>query len=188
MIIIFCLKINKVITLYRKSGYINLILALKIINECNYDKSLGEDYYMSDLIFCGLIILKTKLKKDVKQVIQQLKNLNCDIILSTGDNIYNSVTVSYESGITSKKNIYVFDLNKITQKITVINFNEITNDELIKYNNNLNNNIDKIPNINLKSKLASTKLKSSLRMNLISNKLEKLNTILIKEGFSTPKL
>ena len=180
--------INKVITLYRKSGYINLILALKIINECNYDKSLGEDYYMSDLIFCGLIILKTKLKKDVKQVIQQLKNLNCDIILSTGDNIYNSVTVSYESGITSKKNIYVFDLNKITQKITVINFNEITNDELIKYNNNLNNNIDKSPNINLKSKLASTKLKSSLRMNLISNKLEKLNTILIKEGFSTPKL
>ena len=172
--------INKIITLYRKSGYINLILALKIINECNYDKSLGEDYYMSDLIFCGIIILKNKLKKGVKQVIQQLQNLNCDIILNTGDNIYNSVTVSYESGITSKKNIYVFDLNKITQKITLINFNEIANDELIKYNKNINKNI--------KSRMTSTKLISSHRMKIISSKLEKSNTLIAKEGFSTPKI
>lgn len=179
--------INKVINLYRKSGYISLILALKIINECNYDKSLGEDYYMSDLIFCGIITLKNKLKKDVKQVIQQLKNLNCDIILNTGDNLYNSVTVSYESGITSKKNIYVFDLNKISQKITLINFNEILNDELLKYNNNINNN-DKVQIIKIKSKLTSTKLMSSHKMKLISNKLEKLNTILVKDGISTPKL
>jgi magnesium-transporting ATPase (P-type) len=180
--------INKVITLYRKSGYINLILALKIINESNYDKSLGEDYYMSDLIFCGIIILKNKLKKDVKQVIQQLKNLNCDIILNTGDNIYNSVTVSYESGITSKKNIYVFDLNKITQKITLINFNEISKDEIIKYNINLNKNIDKSPNTKLKPKMTSTKLISH-KMKFISKKLEKLNTLLVKEeGFSTPQL
>lgn len=178
--------INKIITLYRKSGYINLILALKIINECSYDRTLGEDYYMSDLIFCGIIILKNKLKKDVKQVIQQLKNLNCDIILSTGDNIYNSITVSYESGITSKKNIYVFDLNNMTQKITLINFNEISNDELSKYNNR-NNNIDKMPITPLK-KLISSKITSSHKIKLISNKLEKLNTILIKERKDSPKL
>ena len=198
--------INKIITLYRKNGYINLILALKIINECNYDKSLGEDYYMSDLIFCGIIILKNKLKKDVKQVIQQLKNMNCDIILSTGDNIYNSVTVSYESGITSKKNIYVFDLNKMTQKITLINFNEITNEELLKYNSNINNNLYSSININnniynsinythekwpitkVKSKLTSSKLISSHKMKHISNKLDKLSAIFVKEGTSTPKL
>jgi magnesium-transporting ATPase (P-type) len=121
--------INKILSLYRKSGFINLVLASKKINEY---KTYGEEYYMCDLIFCGIIVLQNKLKKDVKKVIQQLQNLNCDIILNTGDNIYNSLSVSYESGIISKKNIYVFDLNKTTGKITVDNLSEISKRENFK--------------------------------------------------------
>ena len=113
-------EIDKIIISFRKRGFINLILAAKIISENNYDKSMGEDYYLSDLIFCGIIVLRNKLKKDVKQVIQRLQNLNCDLILNTGDNIYNTLAIGYECGLVSKKNIFVFDLNKISQKITLI--------------------------------------------------------------------
>ena len=99
--------IYKIISLYRSYGYINIILASKIINGFNSDKSLSEEHYMSNLIFSGIILLKNKLKKDVKNVIERLKKLNCDLILNTGDNIHNSLPVSYESGLTSKK-IYMY--------------------------------------------------------------------------------
>ena len=170
-------EINKIIASYRKNGFINIILASKIINEYNYDKSLGEDYYMSDLIFCGIIVLKNKLKKDVKQVIQRLKNLNCDLILNTGDNIYNSLTISYESGLVSSKNIFVFDLNKFNKKITVSEFNEILKFEPMK----VNNNIDKISSKNYKNKQSNIKGISSRKINIISNKFEKTNSYLGKE-------
>ncbi len=169
--------INKILALYRKNGCINLVLASKVISEFNYNKSNGEDYYMCDLIFCGIIILKNKLKKDVKQVIQQLQHLNCDLILNTGDNIYNSLTVSYESGIISKKNIYVFDLNKSTGKITIDDFSESSKSEPKKsiYN------IDKISSNNLQKKTTNVKIHASRKGNLCNNKLEKINSILGKE-------
>ena len=172
--------INKIIALYRKSGYINLILASKIINKYNYDKSNKEDYYMCDLIFCGIIILKNKLKKDVKQAIRQLNKLNCDLILNTGDNIYNSLTVSYESGIISKKNIYVFDLNKMTRKIIVSDLSEISKNESTKTINY--NIIDKISSNNLRKKTTTNnKIFSSRKMNIFLNKLEKINSMLGKD-------
>ena len=161
-------NINKIIASYRKSGYINLILATKIINEYNYDKNMGEDYYMSNLVFCGIIVLKNKLKKEVKQVIQQLKNLNCELILNTGDNIYNSLTASYESGIISSKNVFVFDLNKITKKIIFTEFNEFLKNIPTKGNNY----DDKIFSNNNKKK-ANIRMFSSRKNNILSNKFTK---------------
>ena len=177
--------INKILSLYRKSGFINLVLASKKINEYNYDKTYGEEYYMCDLIFCGIIVLRNKLKKDVKKVIQQLQNLNCDIILNTGDNIYNSLSVSYESGIISKKNIYVFDLNKTTGKITVDDLSELSKREnfsniysLDKTSTNTNNVLKKQTN---------TKMTSSRKLNIFINKLEKMNLFLGKNKNNNSK-
>ena len=160
--------ITKIITLYRKNGYINLILAAKTISK--FDKSLEEKSYMNNLIFCGIVILKNKLKKEAKQVINQLKNLNCDLILNTGDNVYNALTISYESGITSKKNIYVFDLDN-NQQITFFNFTKFKNDEQL---NTLEKNSKGSGN-----KLKSNKdIYSSNKIELFVNKLEKINSFL----------
>ena len=169
--------INKILSSYRNSGYINLVLASKIISEYNYDNTCEEEYYMCDLIFCGIIVLNNKLKKDVKQVIQQLQNLDCDIIINTGDNVYNSLTVSYESGIISNKNIYVFDLNKTTGKITIDDLTEISKGE------NKKNifSLDKISSNNLLKKQVKIKLPSSRKMKIDTKKFEKMNSILGKE-------
>ena len=172
-------NINKIISSSRKNGYINLILASKIISEYYYDKTIGEDFYMFNLNFCGIIILKNKLKKNIKQVIQQLKNLKCDLILNTGDNIYNSLAASYESGLTSSKNIYVFDLNKVTKKITVTDFNDILRNLPVKSNSS---NIDKVSSNNYRKKKTNMRMISSRKNNFLSNKLEKMNSNLGKEN------
>ena len=172
--------INKTISLYRKNGYINLILASKVINEYNFDISLGEDYYMSNLLFCGIILVKSRLKKDVKKVIQQLKNIDCDLILNTGDNIYNSLTVSYDSGIITNKNAFVFDLNKKTKKITVCDFNDIfLGNEPIKTSVN---SIDKVSSKRIIKKEPNIRMFSSKKMNRIANKLDIMNSLLDKES------
>ena len=172
-------NINKIIASSRKNGYINLILAYKIINEYNYDKAMGEDFYMFNLYFCGIIILKNKLKKNIKLVIQQLKNIECDLILNTGDNIYNSLSACYESGITSCKNIYVFDLNKISKKITVNDFNDILRNIPAKTNNN---NLDKVSSNIYRKKKTNMRMISSRKNNFFSNKLEKINSNIGKEN------
>ena len=122
---------------------------------------------MFNLNFCGIIILKNKLKKNIKQVIQQLKNLKCDLILNTGDNIYNSLAASYESGLTSSKNIYVFDLNKVTKKITVTDFNDILRNLPVKSNSS---NIDKVSSNNYRKKKTNMRMISSRKNNFLSNK------------------
>ena len=100
--------IYRIINYYRKNGFINLILAGKELDSKEDEILMTEDQYKDDLIFYGLIILKNKLKKETKPVIQELKKLNCDLILNTGDNIYNSLAVGYESGkvVSSQKKIY----------------------------------------------------------------------------------
>ena len=116
---------SKIISYYRRSGYDFIVLASKVINKLEYNESFDEEYYMNNLLFCGIITLKNKLKKDAKQAIQKLKNLNCDLIISTGDSIYNALSVGYDSGIISNKNVYVFDFNKINKKIILSNFTEL---------------------------------------------------------------
>ena len=179
--------IYRIINFYRKNGFINLILAGKELGSREDEQFLPEEYYKDDLIFYGLIILKNRLKKDVKPVIKQLKKLNCDIILNTGDNIYNSLAVGYESGIINEKNIFHIDINKITKKLIISSFNDITKNDL---KSNLSEkstlrNLDKISN--LKSKLQNYRQFSTRKIgDLLITKTMK-NLTKEKSEFNTSK-
>ena len=141
--------IYRIINFYRKNGFINLILAGKELDSKEEEQLLNEESYKDDLIFYGLITLKNKLKKEAKPVIKQLKKLNCDIILNTGDNIYNSLAVGYESGIINEKNIFHIDINKITKKLVINTFNDLTKNDIksLKDDKSTNRNIDKLSNL-----------------------------------------
>ena len=165
--------ICRVINFYRKNGFINLVMAGKALDYAKEDEQLqSEEYYKYDLTFYGLIILKNKLKKDVKPVIEQLKKLNCDLILNTGDNIYNSLAVGYESGIVTEKKIFHIDYNKLKNKLTISTFNELTKNEKLKIDKVSVKNSDKISNI--KNKIQNFQQISSRKISdIIAKKLFK---------------
>ena len=123
--------IYPIINFYRKNGFINLILAGKELDSKEEEQLLNEDNYKGNLIFYGMITLKNKLKEEVKPVIKQLKKLNCDIILNTGDNIYNSLAVGFESGIINENKLFHIDINKTTKKLVINTFHDLTNNDII---------------------------------------------------------
>ena len=163
--------IYRIINYYRKNGFIILILAGKELESKEDEVLLTEDQYKDDLIFYGMIILKNKLKKETKPVIQELKKLNCDLILNTGDNIYNSLAVGYESGIITEKNIFHININKFTKKLMISSFNDFYKNELIKNDKITIRNNDKISF--MKNKAQNYKQFSSSRKinEILSNKL-----------------
>ena len=116
----------------------------------------------------------------MKPVIEELKKLNCDLILNTGDNIYNSLAVGFESGIINEKNIFHIDLNKVTKKLIITTFNDLCREK----NENMKNdkmtmrNIDKFSTMKNKvQNLITTKkiggyLKSKIMKNNSREKTE----------------
>ena len=174
--------IYRVINYYRKNGFINLILAGKELESKEDEILLTEDQYKDDLIFYGIIILKNKLKKETKPVIQELKKLNCDLILNTGDNIYNSLAVGYESGIITEKNIFHININKFSQKLMISSFNDFYKNEIIKNDKLTLKNNDKIsfmknkPN-NLKQ-FSTRKISDLLLAHKIFPKIKREKTII----------
>ena len=173
--------IYRVINYYRKNGFINLILAGKELESKEDEILLTEDQYKDDLIFYGIIILKNKLKKETKPVIQELKKLNCDLILNTGDNIYNSLAVGYESGIITEKNIFHININKFTQKLMISSFNDFYKSEIIKNDKMTLKNNDKISLMKNKvnnSKPINARKISDLLGNKYLMKLKRENTII----------
>ena len=94
---------------YRKNGFIIIICATKLINIEEYDDSNGYDFYLNNLTFCGFITLKNNLKEKVKNSLNDLKKLDCNLIMFSGDNEYNCLSVGFESRIIENKNIFVFD-------------------------------------------------------------------------------
>ncbi len=110
---------EKNILFYRKNGYIILVCATKLINIYEYNDLNGIDYYMSDLTFCGFITLKNKLKENVKNSIAEIKQLNCNLIMTSGDNEYNCLSASFDCGIIENKNVFVFDKEEKTNKVTI---------------------------------------------------------------------
>ena len=165
--------IYRIINLYRKNGFINLILAGRTLDSKEDEQVLNEDYYKDDLIFYGLITLKNKLKKDVKPVIEELKKLNCDLILNTGDNIYNSLAVGFESGIINEKNIFHIDLNKVTKKLIITTFNDLCKEknENMKSDKMTMRNLDKFSTMKNKVQnlITSKKLGGYLKSKLMKN-------------------
>jgi magnesium-transporting ATPase (P-type) len=110
---------NKVISFYRRNGFIIIILASKIINLDEYNDSNSIEDYMDDLTFCGFVTLKNKLKKEVINSIKDLKQFNCNLLISTGDNAYNALSVGFDSNIIENKNIFLFDKNESKDQLNI---------------------------------------------------------------------
>ena len=121
---------NKIMSFYRRKGFIIIICASKIINIDEYKESNSIEDYMNDLTFCGFVTLKSKLKKEVINSIKELKQFNCKLIISTGDNLYNTLSVGFDSQIIENKNIFSFDMNdkkngiEITKLYSIKKINE----------------------------------------------------------------
>ena len=163
---------DKILSLYRKMGYIVIICASKIINTDYYSESKSIEDYMSELTFCGFITLKNKLKSGILNSIKDLRQFNCNLIISTGDNIYNSLSVGFNSSILENKNIFAFDKDDKRNNLTITQLyntkkldepekNEETKnpstDKLSKQTSRISNKIYLTPNVKLKE---SYKLKN----------------------------
>ena len=93
---------EKTISMIRMNGYIVIICGTKIIDIKDYNDTHTIDYYMNNLIFCGFITLKNKIKNEVKNCINELKNYDYNLILISGDNLFNCISDGYKSGIIEK--------------------------------------------------------------------------------------
>ena len=158
-------NICQTISNYRKNGYIVIVCASKKLDLYSYSELNDEDYYMKELIFCGFITLKNNLKKDSKKVIEELKKMNCEIIMNTGDNLYNSFGTGFEIGILdSTKKLYSIDFDSHNGQIYV---NNIYRPSLYDFEIE-----EKIYEIKKKIKSSSKLIKKSKRRNISTPKDE----------------
>ena len=146
---------DKIILFYRKNGYIIIVCATKLINIYDYNDLNGLDFYMNNLTFCGFITLKNKLKEETKNSIKDLKQFNCNLIITSGDNEYNCLGVGFDSGIIENKTVFVFDKEDKNNNITIRkiyrakNLSEVNNEENDETKTNIS--YDKYSKQNLKS-------------------------------------
>lgn len=66
--------------------------------------------YESDLTFLGFIIIGNKLKTDTKNVIKQLKQSGCKIVMATGDNPLTSISVAKQCSLFDNDIHYLMDV------------------------------------------------------------------------------
>ena len=112
--------IDNIISFYRRRGLILIIYASKLINLEEYNDLNDNDYYMNNLILTGFITLKSKLKNEITKSLDELKQFNCNLIISSGDNEYNCISVGFNTGIIVKnKNIFVFNKDDMNNNITI---------------------------------------------------------------------
>ena len=121
-------NIEKSISLIRKNGYIVIVCATKLIDLDEYNDFSSIDYYMNNLTFCGFITLKNTQKNDVKNSIKELKVFNCKLLISSGDELYNCLSVGFDDGILENKNIYSIDKDN-NNKILIKKLLSIKNEE-----------------------------------------------------------
>ena len=141
--------IKKQLNLFRKKGFMVIICAVKdLYGDINTILKKNDSYFINRLHFCGFISFKNQLKKDVKQTIKKLKDMKCEIIMSTGDNIYTSLNVAYDCGIIPpQKNIQAFELDQSLKEITVSDLCSVIDDSENNYkqksscNNSSSNNL-----------------------------------------------
>ena len=108
---------DNIISFYRRKGFVLIICAYKTINIDSYKDSNTIEEYMKNLIFCGFISLKNKLKKEIINSIKALREFNCNLIISTGDNVFNCLPIGFDSSIIENKNIFAID--KEDRKISI---------------------------------------------------------------------
>ena len=110
---------DRIIAFYRRKGFMVIMCASKKINMEQYSEFDTEDKYMNDLTFFGFITLKNKLKSEVIYALNDLRLYNCNFIISTGDGIYNTLPVGFESTILENKDIYSFDKDEVKNRIII---------------------------------------------------------------------
>ena len=110
---------ENVISIYRRKGFIIIICASKIISVNEYRDSNNIDEYMNNLTFCGFITLKNKLKNEIKNSIKDLKLFDCNLIISSGDNVFNCLPIGFDSNILENKNIFAFDKDEKRNRIII---------------------------------------------------------------------
>jgi P-type E1-E2 ATPase len=130
---------DEIISFYRKSGLIILICATKLLNIEEYSDLNTIDYYMRDLTFCGFITLKNKLKSETKIAIDNLKKFDCNLIVTSGDNVNNSLSVGFECGILENKNVFAFDRDNDDDRISIRKIYSIKNKKEEKEDENNSN-------------------------------------------------
>ena len=119
---------DNVISFYRKKGFIIIVCAFKLIDIDDYKDSNTIDYYMNNLTFCGFVTLKNKLKKEIINSIKDLRQFNCNLIISSGDNIFNCLPIGFDSSILENKNIFAFDKEDKKNRILITRIYNIKKD------------------------------------------------------------
>ena len=112
--------IETLLTKCLREGYRVIACATKIIQYNENDRNQNEEYFLKDLIFCGFILLKNNLKEESKQIIENLRKMECDIVISTGDGVFNAIGTGLKTELFSSKNIYAFDLNMKGKKSKIL--------------------------------------------------------------------
>ena len=111
---------EKIITFYRKNGFIILICATKKLTIEDYNDNDELDSYLENLNFLGFITLKNHIKDYVKLSIKELNKFNNNLMIVSWDNVYNCLSTGFLSGIIeSNKNVFILDRednNKITNR------------------------------------------------------------------------
>ena len=112
--------IEKILSKSLKEGYKIIACATKIIQYNQNDKNQKEEYYLKDLTFCGFIVFKNNLKEEAKQIIKNIKKMECDAAISTGDSLFNSLGTGLNCQLFNDKNIFSFDLNMNGKKSKIL--------------------------------------------------------------------
>ena len=138
---------DNVISTYRRRGFILVICAYKNISLDNYKDSNTIDEYMNNLTFCGFLSLKNKLNKEIINTIKDLREFNCNLIISTGDNVFNCLPLAFDSILIENKNIYTLEKDEKKNNIIIsriFNLKKENEDEQDDKSINMNLSPDKL--------------------------------------------
>ena len=102
--------IEKLLTKCLKEGNRIIACATKIIQYSEKDKNKKEEYYLKELTFCGFILFKNNLKEESRQIINNLRKMECETIISTGDSLINAVGTGLKCELFTRRNIFALDL------------------------------------------------------------------------------
>ena len=102
-------KIDHLISSYRKRGFIILVCATKYLNILEYNDSDDLEFYMNNLIFCGLLLLENTVISGLKDSIKEIKKYNENILIISGDNEYNCLSTGLNCGLIENKDIFILE-------------------------------------------------------------------------------
>ena len=180
----FLPDIEKLLSKTLKEGYRVIACATKIIQYNNEDKNQTEDFYLKDLTFCGFILFKNNLKEESKQIIENIKKMECDVAISTGDGLINTIETGLKVGLFNEKNIFIFDVNNKLKKqkifvTSISNFKKEEEKESNKDSKNIKDNSDNLElddiNISKNVELENINEKERSKLNQIKKKKSFIN-------------